>query len=210
MVKGFLFVCCFAASVASAQEWYVGGTGGYAFAPDLTVKSPAGSANAGFVNGGAVGGFFGADTYNYWGGEVRYLYRFSDLKLSSGGTSVHFGAHTNIIHADFLGHFRPRESRIRPFIAFGAGIKVLQGTGAESADQPLGDIAALTHTLETLPVADVGAGVKVNFGKAWQVRFEVRDYLSPAPNKVILPDPGGSISGWVNDVVGLVSIAYRF
>jgi hypothetical protein len=210
MLKGFLLACCLALSAASAQEWYVGGTGGYSFTPDISIKSPAGSANTGFNSGGAFGAFFGDDMYNYWGGEVRYLYQQTDLKLSGSGQSVHFGAHQNIIHADFLGHFRPRESRVRPFVAFGAGIRFIQGTGSESASQPLGEIAALTHTSESLPVADFGAGLKFNFRKSWQLRVEVRDYLSPSPNKVVIPDAGGSISGWFNNIVGMGSIAYTF
>ena len=210
MLKTFMLAGCLMASGASAEEWYVGGIGGYGFAPDLTVKSPAGSASTGVNSGGAFGALFGNDTYHYWGGEVRYIYRISDLKLSSGGTSTSFAGHTSLIHADFLGHFRPRDARVRPFIAFGAGIKVLQGTGNESAVQPLGTIAALTHTLETLPLADVGAGIKFNFRQHWQFRAEVRDYLSPSPNKVIVPAPGGSISGWINDILGLASISYTF
>jgi Outer membrane protein beta-barrel domain len=200
----------FLAAGAFGQEWYVGAIGGYGFAPSLTVKGPSGSANTGFDNGYAAGAFFGGDTYQYWGGEVRYLYRQSDLKLESGGTSAHFTAHTNILHADFLYHFRPRESSVRPFIAFGAGMKFLDGTGTESASQPLGKLAALTHTTETLPLGDFGAGVKANFRKSWQLRVEVRDYLSPAPHKVIAAAPGASLSGWLNDIIGTASIAYRW
>ena len=80
-------------------------------------------------NGYAVGAFFGADAYSNWGGELRYLYRQSDLKLESGSTSAHFAANTNILNFDFLWHVRTRESSVRPFIAFGAGMKFLDGTG---------------------------------------------------------------------------------
>jgi hypothetical protein len=197
-------------ATAFGQEWYLGATGGYAFAPDLTVNSPAGSASTGFDNGYAVGVFFGGDTYTYWGGEVRYLYRQSDLKLESGGVSTHFAANTNILNADFLWHLRPRESSLRPFIVFGAGMKFLDGTGTESASQPLGRFAALTSTRETIPVGDVGIGIKKNFHKSWQFRVEVRDYIGPAPHKVIAPAPGATLSGWMNDIIGSVSIAYRW
>src|SRR5262249_52510036 len=140
------------AAVAFAQQeghrWYVGAVGGYGFSNDLTVKGPAGSATTGLHSGGAVGAFGGEEAYNYFGGEARYLYRYGDLKLSSGGTSTRFGAHEHVAEGTILAHFRPRESRVRPFIAFGGGIKVLQGTGRESAAQPLGRFAALTATRE--------------------------------------------------------------
>ncbi len=121
MLKKIIFACGLAAGAASAQEWEIGAIGGYGFAPDLTVKGPAGTANTGFNNGFAIGVYGGNDTYQYWSGEARYLYRQSDLKLSSGGTSVNFGGSSQLVTADFLVHFRPRESKIRPFILFGGG-----------------------------------------------------------------------------------------
>src|SRR5579862_5033144 len=96
MLKGLVLACFLAAGVASAQEWEVGGLGGFGYAPDLTVKGPSGSASTGLKNGVVIGGFVGDDTYDHWSGEAHYLYRFSDLKLSSGGASVDFGAHTHI------------------------------------------------------------------------------------------------------------------
>ena len=209
-MKGIFLALTLVSGIASAQEWEVGAIGGYGFSPSLTVKSPAGSATTGFNNGGVFGVFGGDDMYNYWSGEARYLYRYSDLKLSSGGTNVDFAAHTHYITGDFLAHLRPRESRIRPFLAFGGGIKIFDGTGQESASQPLGKIAALTHTQEVLPTADFGAGVKVNLTTHLRVRFEVRDYLSPPPSKVITAAPGGSIGGWLNDIQGLVGVSYTW
>ena len=211
MLKGFVLACGLMAGVAHAQEWEVGAIGGYGYnTPDFTVKSGSATASAGFATGGVVGVFGGGDTYNYWSGEARYLYRYSNAKLSSGSTTVDFGAHTHIANADILAHFRPRESRIRPFIAFGGGVKVLVGTGAESAAQPLGRLAALTATQETLPVGDVGFGVKVAVTKSLRFRFEVQDFISPTPSKVIAAAPGASASGILNDIVGSVAVSYTW
>lgn len=195
---------------ALAQTSEFGAIGGLGFTNDLTIKSPAGSANAGLATGGAIGAFYGEDTFNYFSGEARYLYLYSDLRLSSGGTSVNFAAHTHIPEGAFLAHLRPRGARVRPFIAIGGGVKVLVGTGAESAAQPLGSFAALTATRETLPTGDVGAGVKINLQRHLRLRFEVRDYVSASPNKVIAPAPGASVSGWLNDIVGLASLSFGF
>jgi len=200
-----------AASAAWGQEWYVGGGGGFGFAPGLNVSAPAGSATTGFNNGFAAGGFLGADKNEAWGGEIRYLYRQSDLKLSSGGTSTSFSANTNIVNGDVLWHFRtPKSAQFRPFVAFGAGFKLIDGTGAESASQPLGQFAALTHTREAMIVGDAGAGIKANFGKSWQFRAEVRDYIGPSPKRVIAAAPGANISAVANDIIFSVSIAYRY
>ena len=210
-IKGTLFWAVLLGQLAVAafgQEWYVGAIGGFGFAPALTVTGSAGTASTGFNNGYAAGAFLGEDRNDSWGGEVRYLYRQSDLKLESGGTSTQFGANTNILNFDVLWHARSREYAVRPFIAVGAGMKFLDGTGTESPTQPLGTYAALTHTRESLPVGDVGVGVKVKLHRSWQFRAEVQDYMGPAPSKVIAAAPGATIGGFLNDIIASASIAY--
>ena len=210
MLKKIVFTALLAAGVACAQEheWEVGAIGGFGYAPHLTVSNSSGSADTGIRYGGVVGVFAGEDMYNYWSGELRYLYRFDDLQLSSGNIKApNFSAHTHIITADFLGHFRPRGARMRPFIAFGGGAKIMVGSGIESAGQPLGNFAALTATHEILPVADVGAGIKWDFHKNLRFRVEARDYISPAPNKVIAPAPGASLGGVLNDIQGMMAFS---
>ncbi len=210
MLKKFAFTALLAAGVACAQEheWEVGAIGGFGYAPHLTVSKGGQSADTGIRYGGVVGVFGGEDMYNYWSGELRYLYRFDNLKLSQGDIKApNFSAHTHIITADFLGHFRPRGSKTRPFLAFGGGAKVMVGTGIESAGQPLGNFAALTATHEVLPVADIGAGIKMDLHKNVRFRVEMRDYISPAPNKVIAPAPGASLGGVLNDIQGLIAFS---
>ena len=110
----------------------------------MTVKNATTSASASVVTGLTLGAYAGQNMYRYWSGEVNYLYRVGDLKLAGNGQSVTFGAHTHLITGDFLAHFRPREARIRPFISFGGGIEIMEGTGQEAFNQPLGNLAALT------------------------------------------------------------------
>ena len=206
MLRMFVVACGLAACAYAQVE--IGVVGGYGFSPKLTVKGPSGSADTGFRNGAVFGAFAGEDSYRYWSGEVRYLYRYSNLRLSAGSADVNFAAHTHLVTIDFLRHLRPREDRIRPFFVFGGGAKVIKGTGIESAAQPLGRLAALTATSEVMPVADGGFGVKVNVRKSVRVRFEVRDYVSRTPNKVIAPAPGASFDGVLNDIVGSVAISF--
>ena len=210
MLKGFVCALVLAAAPAIAQEpprWELGVIGGFGYSPSLTVKNATTSASTGFAKGGAIGVYAGEDSYRYWGGEANYLYRMSNFKLSGNGKSVEFGGHTHIITGDFLAHFRPIGARIRPYISFGGGVEVIQGTGAESATQPLGNLAALTHTNEVLPVGEAGAGVKIQINRRLRVRVQVRDFISAAPNEVIAPAPGASLSGIVNDIVGMGTLA---
>ena len=198
-----------AAGLAHAQEsqWEVGGIGGVGFSPNMTVKNAATSASASVRPGLTVGAYAGQDMYRYWSGEATYLYRTGDLKLSGNGQSVTFGAHTHLITGDFLAHFKPRGAHIRPFVSFGGGIEVMQGTGQESFNQPLGTLAALTATREVLPVGEVGVGVKVRLANHLLLRVQARDYISQAPDEVIGPAPGAKLNGIRQDIIGTAAIA---
>jgi len=212
MLKGLICAAViFAATAvyanAQEQQWELGAIGGVGFSPNLTVSNSTTSASTGVKTGLTVGVYAGQDMYRYWSGEATYLYRAGDLKLDGSGKSVSFGAHTHLITGDFLAHLRPRGARIRPFVSFGGGIEVMEGTGNESATQPLGNLAALTATREVLPVGDVGLGVKVQLSTHLRLRVQVRDYFSQAPNEVISPAPGASLSGVRQDIIGMGAIA---
>jgi hypothetical protein len=58
-----------------------------------------------------------------------------------------------------------------------------------------------------LPVADIGGGVKIDLHKNLRLRVEMRDYISPAPNKVIAPAPGASLGGVLNDFQAMVGLS---
>ena len=198
-----------AAGLASAQEseWELGAIGGVGFSPDMTVKSATASASASVRPGLTVGVYGGQDMYRFWSGEATYLYRDGNLKLSGNGQSTTFGAHTHLITGDFLAHFKPRGAHIRPFISFGGGIEVMEGTGQESSNPPLKTLAALTATREVLPVGEFGAGVKIRLANHLQLRVQARDYISQAPHEVIAPAPGAKLSGIRQDIIGTAAIA---
>jgi len=198
-----------AAGLASAQEsqWEVGGIGGVGFSPNMTVKNGSTSASASVRPGLTVGVYGGQDMYRYWSGEANYLYREGDLKLSGNGQSTRFAAHTQLITGDFLAHFKPRGAHIRPFVSFGGGIEVMDGTGQESFNPPLKTFAALTATREVLPVGEIGAGVKIQLANHLRLRLQARDYISQAPHEVIAPAPGARLSGIRQDIVATAAIA---
>jgi len=210
MFKTRLLFLLFVASAAFAQNWEIGALGGFGLSNDMTIHSPSGTASSNLANGGAFGIFGGDDTYNYLSGEARYLYRYSDFSLSSGNTTVTFPAHTQLLQGVFLAHLRPRQTKVRPFIAFGGGLSFLSGTGVESAAQPLGQFAGLTATRQTLPTATVGFGVKIELHHHLRLRFEADDYISSTPSKVIAPAPGNSVSGWMNNVIAFGALSYTF
>lgn len=206
-------ICCSAVLLAlapacMAQEWEVGGLGGYGFQTGLSAKNAAGSAATGFKSGGTWGAVGGQNMHRRLGGEIRYEFRWGDAKVSSGGQEAAFRAHAHLIHYDLLYHFADKGSKVRVFVAAGGGAKVIRGTGAEQAYQPLNQFVLLTKTREILPMASLGGGVKVRLNEWLMLRAEVRDFLTPPPQKILAPAPGAQISGWLHDIVPMVGLHF--
>ena len=204
------YVSLAAAPAALAQNWEVGVAGGGAFYTSETITNPAGNASGKLANGFAVSAWLGNRSGHLLGGELRYDYEQSNLQLSADGTSTSFGAHTNAVHYDFVLPFAPKEAKMTPYVAAGAGVKVFSGTGKEEAFQPLSNIALLTKTNQLEPVISVGGGIKFNVASSVQFRVEVHDYLSPFPKNVIAPALGSKVGGWLSDFVAAAGLSFSF
>jgi hypothetical protein len=198
------------APAALAQKWEVGVAGGGSFYTSQTFKNAVTNADAGLSNGLVASAWLGNNSGGTLSGELRYDYEHTNLKLSSGGTNVNFGAMTNAIHYDFVLHFAPSESHIRPFLAAGAGVKLFSGTGKEQESQPLSNVALLTKTSEMKPLVSVGGGVKVSLTPGVQLRLEAHDFLSPFPKSVIAPAQGSTVGGWLQDFVVMAGLSFTF
>ena len=196
---------------AFSQKWEVGGGAGGGFYTSQSITNvAAGNADAKIATGPAAGVWLGYSGGSRWGGEVRYGVQTGDFTLESGNLKASFGSATHTMHYDFQYHFRSTEDAIRPYVAFGAGVKLYQGTGTEVAAQPLSRIALLTKTTELRPVASFGFGVKAKLSSNWLLRAEIHDYLSPFPTKVFTLNTGSKVGGWLNDIVPLVGLSYIF
>lgn len=198
------------AAACFGQKWEIGGAAGYSFFQNQTINSPSGNAEAGFKNGPVFSVTGGENLYRYIGGEFRYTFISDDLKLKMNGQQATLGGQSHAFHYDFLFHGTPRESRIRPFAAVGAGARFFRGTGAESAFQPLMNIAVLTQTSEWKALISFGGGVKFAVSKHVLLRVDFRDYASPFPTKLIAPMKGASVSGWLHDLIPMGGISFTF
>lgn len=207
-----VFILGFAlAAACSAQQYELGGMASYGFTKNLGLSGPAGSAITGFQPGGAFGAVVGHNLYPWLSGELRYSYLQDNLKVSSGGSEATFSGVGHAIHYDILVHPpRRRGSRVQPFIAGGGGVKVFEGTGTESAYQPLNNFALLTKTHQLEPLISVGGGAKFALSPRVILRTEFRDYITPFPREVIAPAPGVKVSGWIHNFVPMVGISFLF
>jgi hypothetical protein len=206
----YLFTAILIALPAFAQKYEFGVQGGISFYDKKTVTNPRGSADAGFNLGYAAGFTIGHNMYQHVGGEIRYTFLQNEMKLKSGSTEATFGSQAHVIHYDFLIHAKGLDSPVRPYVAFGGGMKYYRGTGAEQAFQPLSNIAILTKTSDTKGMASVGGGVKLKMTDKIWLRLDVHDYLTPFPKNVIAPNSGSSVGGWMNNIVGTGGITFTF
>jgi outer membrane protein W len=196
---------------AWGQKWEFGGGAGTGFYTSQTVThTTAGNASAKIGSGLSATAWLANSTSDRWSGEIRYDYQRGDLKLSSGGANASFGAQAHTIQYDVHFHFAPREAQIRPFVAVGGGVKMFQGTGTEVAAQPLSRIALLTKATDLRPVVSVGAGIKARLGERWNLRAGVWNSMTPFPNKVIVPNSGSSVGGWLFNFTPMVGLGYMF
>ncbi len=193
-----------------AQRWEFGGGVGGSFYTSRDVTNGATSASASIETNVAGSLWLDNSNGNKWGGEVRFDYERGDLKLSQGSTQATFGADTYAMHYDFQYHFTPVGSKVRPFVAAGAGVKFYHGIGPETVFQPLAQYALLTKATETRPMISLGAGVKWQISHAMAFRIEVHDYLTSVPKDVFVPNVGSSFGGWFNNIVPMAGISYVF
>jgi len=203
-----LLVCASIAIPAMAQKWEFGGGagGGFYTSQDVSLASTSASAKIGSNVAGSA--WLANNKGDHWGGEMRFDYQRGDLRLTQGGTQAQFGAQSYAFHYDLVYHLAPNGSRIRPFVAVGAGIKVYQGTGTESAFQPLSQFALLTKEQDLTPLISAGFGFKMQLSPHVQLRAEIHDFASPFPKKVITPNTGAKVGGWLQDFVPMVGISY--
>ena len=201
-----ILVLTVAAAASFAQQWEFGGAGGGGFLNSVPVSGGIGSATAGFQTGAAFGGYVGYSQYKHIGGELRYAYLQSNLRLKSGGSEATFSGMSHVVHYDLIFKTTRNTGKVQLFAAVGGGMKVFRGTGKEAAYQPLNQFGYLTKTQAVKPMASVGGGVKFAISKKVFIRTEIRDYITSFPTQIITPAPGVKYGSILNDLVPMVGI----
>ena len=205
-----LVVCAAVLPAAWGQKWEAGAAvgGGFSSSNDITASDSTASASIQTGLAGSV--WVGNYSTGKWGGELRYDYQMGDLQLKQNSVQATFGAHSQDVHYDFLYHFTGGEATIQPFVAFGAGIKIYEGTGTQVVYQPLSNIALLTQAQDLVPMASVGGGLKFKLTRHVILRVDIHDYLTPFPKQVITPVQGANAKGWFQDFVPMAGLAFAF
>jgi hypothetical protein len=208
---GLTFLLAAAAFNSPAQQWEIGGLGGGSFLNTAGVSSPFGSATAGFQTGFVGGGYFGQNLYPHLTGEVRYEFFESNLKIAAGNASGTFAGMAHAVHYDLILHTQRAHSPVQYFAAFGGGMKIFEGTGAETPFQATMQYGYMTRTHQVKPMISVGGGFTYRLSPHLYLRTEIRDFITPFPASVIAP-PNSSVKygSLLNDLVPMVGLDYSF
>jgi hypothetical protein len=205
-----LFAFLILGSAVRAQKWEFGGEFGVGLSDSPAIANPNGSVQSGFRTSGAASLVWARNASQYFGGELRYTFRSGGPKLTSGSLLASSGGYSNVITYDLVLHLDSRESRMRPYIAVGTGIKIFSSSGQESPSQPLAYAAILIPGTQIEPLVSTGGGLKYLLKPGIQLRLDFRLHLSPLPNDLIRPTARSAIHGWTYDLVPMVGIGYTF
>ena len=199
-----------APAAAVAQNWEFGGGVGANFGPSNSITNGGESASVKTQTSVAGALWLANSISRHWGGEVRLDYSRGDLELSNSTAQATFASEAYAMHYDFQWHVTPSSSKIRPFVAAGAGVRYYRGIGNEVEFQPLSQFALLSKTTQLKPMLSVGGGVKFSATPKIGLRVEVHDYITPFPKDLVAPNTGSSISGWMQGIVAMGGISYLF
>lgn len=197
------------ASLAPAQPYTLGGDIGYGWYRDGTIYGPGATAEAGIRNRFAAGAVFTDDMYEHISGEARYLYQDGHPFLSSGGQKGDIQGQSHAITYELLFHLKPQESRWRPFLEVGAGIKGYLIAGP-AAEQPAPNLATLNNVDEWKLVIPVGGGVSYRLANHVILRVDFLDYLTQFPKKQIMPAGNNTARGIFQQFTPLFGVGYQF
>jgi opacity protein-like surface antigen len=198
------------ASAALAQQYEIGANIGYGFYRNGTIFSDTGTVQAGIRNRFAAGIMLGDDFLNYVSAEFRYLYHDGHPFLQAPGVKSDIQGQSDALTGELLFHFKPRERRLRPFLAGGLGAKEYIVAGPEPFPQPVPQIASLTANDVWKVVFSAGGGVKFRLIPHLVLRAEFRDYLTTFPRQQIVPAPHNTARGIFEQFTPFFGVSYTF
>lgn len=181
--------CC--TELADAQ-FYAGVLGGIStLSGDArSLLSPRSAAFSSYdpKNGSVVEAVVGRHLSDYFAIQATYIWNRNSLALTSGtfnGTQQGFEERRRSSEqsaiADLLVYFRPRGSRLRPYLSVGTGLVHFQSS-QEQIEQSFGNTALPPqHFSSNLIALHVPVGIDVNLKRGWAFRYTFSETLSKNP-----------------------------
>lgn len=169
-IKSALLLLCACATIAPAQVGEISLSFGRSLFKNNSLGSDSGSTTNYLIQDGFhMAARMTLNTKRFVGHEFGYAYNRSHLGLQGSLDQVAVPVHQGFY--DFLVYGTPEGSRIRPFAA---------GGGHFSSFYPPGASVSYGNGITKFGV-NYGGGVKVKVTPIFNVRVDVRDYLTPKP-----------------------------
>jgi len=191
-VRVFPVVCLFAAHVHAQRNFFAGGYAGVSTlsADARTDVTTSGAQFSSYKpeNGLTAVGFAGRH-FNDWVSVMgSYGWNRNSLLLASGETgpvanaiSRAYRASMHTVIGEALIYFRPRRSRIRPYLSAGAGV-VNTSAASRGAATISGRPAALPDSIErTGGAVRVAVGIDLFVSKNWALRYSFSETVQGNP-----------------------------
>ena len=162
-------------------------------------------------NSPAANLFVGVHLTEYVTLQANYIWNQNSLtlvstRLESGETAFYEQPRDSTQHAvvgDFLLCFRLHESRLRPYLSVGGGIRRLLSAASGSAK--LAGLAPPEQAFATSrPVLRVAVGIDVRTGPRWSVRYSFSESLSRNPISHALTPPASRSLANFQNLVGVI------
>jgi len=149
-------------------------------------------------NGPALNLFAGWDFSRYVSVQGNYIFNRNAVTLvSTAFAEGHGSSYQEIrdltqsqVTADLLVYFRQRGSRIRPYLACGAGFDHFSSGGATISILMGSPLLPSSRFSSTDPVLRVPVGLDVALGHGWSFRYSFSESISSNPISNRLAPPG--------------------
>jgi hypothetical protein len=159
-------------------------------------------------NGPAASGFAGYHFNNWFSLQGLYFWQRNDLTFDalrpSGRYEQTRGSSQHAAFADFLIYFRPRTSRLRPWLATGGGF-VRLASDLRSNILQQGDLPLPPDRFSgTKPAIRSSVGIDVSLRNGWALRYSFGETISRNPLSKQLSPPGERNMASFQNLVGLM------
>lgn len=147
-------------------------------------------------NGGALNVFAGVPVHNYISLQLDYVWNSNDLRLSSAssGTGVFYqqdrASSQQAVIVDALVYFRPRRSRIRPYLGTGVGVVHLSSRERRLISTAGAPALPPARFFSTNPVLRSHVGIDFRLTGRLDFRYSFSDMISRNEISKHLSPPG--------------------
>ena len=134
-------------------------------------------------NGGALNLFAGLQLHDYFSVQANYLWNQNDLVLNSALTSGTFyqqarSTSQQAVIFDFLIYFRPRKSRLRPYLGTGGGLLHLKSSEAQLLSSGGAPSLPPATFSANRPAFRVHVGIDLRLARKLDFRYSFSETLS--------------------------------